>query len=141
MNARGIPTAAYQVLPKWGTPPPPARSGGYPRWGTPAGVLPHHQGTPGWGTPPPSGPGRGTPPPGVDRQMDRHESKHNLPVVLRTRSVKTKNLPVDFRVKKRNVKLYCFTVQKSVKTPTIKVITSKCYCQKFKILMPPLSTG
>ena len=28
-------------------------------------------------------------PPGVDRQMDRHMSKHNLAVVLRTRSVKS----------------------------------------------------
>ena len=61
MNARGIPTAAYEVLhllscTRWGTspsgyPPPPARSdgGGYPRWCTP------HLGTPwpgpmGWGT-------------------------------------------------------------------------------------------
>ena len=47
---------------------------------------------PGSGTPPPPlGPGWGTPPPpGVDRQMDRYESKHNLPVVLRTGSVITK---------------------------------------------------
>ena len=35
-------------------------------------------------------------PPGVDRQMDRHESKHNLPVVLRTRSVITQNFQQRF---------------------------------------------
>ena len=40
MNARGIPTAAYQVLhllsyTRWGTPPRPGPTGGYPRWGTP----------------------------------------------------------------------------------------------------------
>ena len=81
VNARGIPTAAYQVLLKMGYPPPhrgipltrsdrggvpevgfpSARSDGegYPRWGTPIGVPPS-QGTPrpdptgrylGWGTP------------------------------------------------------------------------------------------
>ena len=50
-----------------------------------AGVPPIR---PGWGTPPPSGPGSGTPP--VDGQTDRHVSKHKLPVVLRTRSVKLK---------------------------------------------------
>ena len=76
---------------RWGTP-----RQGYPPsqvwWGgTPGGVLPTGPGgVPpvglGWGTPL-SGPGRGTPPPGVDRQMDRHMSKHNLPVVVRTRSV------------------------------------------------------
>ena len=158
VNARGIPTAAYQVLPGWGTPPcrgtPLARSiggvpevryplvrapphwgptpsqvwpgGGFLRWGTPlpglmgvpkvgyplsgyplarsdggtqGGVPPvrvppgqvwwgYPPAGPGWGTPLLPGPGQGTPPPGVDRQMDRHESKHNLPVVLRTRSVK-----------------------------------------------------
>ena len=81
VNARGIPTAAYQVLhllPKVGSPPlrqgythPPARSdsGGYPRWGNPPtrGTPPQHRspsarsdgGYPRWGTPP----GRGTPPP------------------------------------------------------------------------------
>ena len=126
MNARGIPTAAYQVLPRWGTPPPlgyspcPGSTGGYLRWGTPTprqgtawpgqtGGVPKvgypHQGTPHqvqpggyprWGTPswnwlgyPPHLDLAGVPPPppGVDRQMDRHESKHNLPVVLCTRSV------------------------------------------------------
>ena len=53
VNTRGIPTVAYQVLPRWGPPPrsgyPPwARSDGgrgYPRWGTPPAG-------PGWGTPP-----------------------------------------------------------------------------------------
>ena len=69
------PSQAQQGGTQGGVPPvgvplwlgyPPARSGRYP---------------------PPTGPGWGTPPPGVDRQKDRHESKHNLPVVLRTRSV------------------------------------------------------
>ena len=66
VNARGIPTATYEVLhPRWGTPPvgvapwPGLMGGGYPRWGTP------HRGTPQpglmggylrWGTS-----GRGTP--------------------------------------------------------------------------------
>ena len=80
VNARGIPTAAYQILPRWGTggTPGQVRWGGYPRWGTPCGVHPPvgvplhwstprpgltggypHQGTPGQGTPQP-GP-RGTP--------------------------------------------------------------------------------
>ena len=49
-----------------------------------AGVPPHQT----WSGYPPSGPGRGTPPPRCG-QTDRHVSKHNLPVVLRTRSVKT----------------------------------------------------
>ena len=48
VNARGIPTAAYQVL-LGGVPPhgvPPARSdGGYQRWGTPQSGYPH-QSTP-----------------------------------------------------------------------------------------------
>ena len=93
---RGTPPKPGQTgggYPRWGTPSrgtPLARSdGGYPRWGTPwqgyppAGVPPSDLP----GVPPLSGPGRGTPP-GVDRQMDRHVSKHNLPVVLRTRSAK-----------------------------------------------------
>ena len=45
VNTKGIPIAAYQVLPEEGYPPPPvgvpllARSdkGGYPRWSTPLG--------------------------------------------------------------------------------------------------------
>ena len=61
LNARGIPTAAYQVLPRWGTPPPGKSDGGGTRggvppqrWGTPLGYPPvriPHQGTPHWGTP------------------------------------------------------------------------------------------
>ena len=81
MNARGIPTAAYQVLhllswPRWGTPPsgyPPPRSdggvylrwgtlcpgptGGYPRWGR--SIPPRsNRGYPTSGMPP-IGPGQG----------------------------------------------------------------------------------
>ena len=105
VNARGIPTAAYQVLhllscTRWGThlsgyPPPPARSNrGYPRWGTsrqgtPPGPGLTGGGYPRWGTPPVR-PGWGTPPVwtwpgypplGVNRLI-------TLPsLVLRTRSV------------------------------------------------------
>ena len=126
VNARGIPTAAYQVLHllpevgyppptgvrssprpglrsdrggylRWGTPlarsngggtprqgTPPARfDGGYPRWGNPPSWT-----WPGWGTPPArTWPGYPPPPPGVDRQIHK---KHNLSVLLRTRSVKKK---------------------------------------------------
>ena len=92
------------VFPSRGTPWPGLRAG-YLRWGSPCcwgtpqlryprpgpmGGVPEVGYPPGWtwlGYLPQPGPGRGTPP-GVDRQMDRHESKHNLPVVLRTRSVK-----------------------------------------------------
>ena len=68
---------------RWGTPMPGLMGVpevGYPQPGEvpPAG--------PGWSTPSPSGPGRGTPP--RCGQTDRHVSKHNLPIVLRTRSVK-----------------------------------------------------
>ena len=76
MNARGIPTATYQVLhllPEVGYPPPGGTTlakspqGGYPRWGTPQPGL--MGGIQGGGTPsqvgyPPAGPGWGTPPPG-----------------------------------------------------------------------------
>ena len=70
VHARGIPTAAYQVLhllTEVGY-TRPGLMGGYLRWGTP----PPSRGTPGWtwlGYPPPPGPGQGTPP-GVDRQTD-----------------------------------------------------------------------
>ena len=61
--------------------PGPMGGGGVPEVGYP----------PSWtwlGYPPPPGPVRRTPPPpGVDRQMNRHVSKHNLPVVLSTWSV------------------------------------------------------
>ena len=116
MNARGIPTAAYQVLhllPEAGYPPPPNWQGvppwpglmggtlpggtppwvppgqvwwGYLRWGTPrggTGGVPPLAG-PGWATSL-SEPSQGTPP--RCGQTGRHVSKHNLPVVLRTRSV------------------------------------------------------
>ena len=60
MNARGTPATAYQVLPEVGYPAPqPGLTGG-----TRGGVPPFRCG-----------------------QTDRHVSKHNLPVVLRTRSV------------------------------------------------------
>ena len=78
MNARGIPTAAYQVLlggvpPRRGT-PPSARSDGGTRGGVPPiwtwlGYPPPQLDL-AWVPPPPAGPGRGTPPPGVDRQTD-----------------------------------------------------------------------
>ena len=104
----GTPSQVWQGSTRAGVPPcqvppqpglmggtrgrvPPTRSNrGYQRWGTP------HRDTswqgypltgPGWGTPPAWTWLGYPPPPGVDRQMDRHESKHSLPVVLRTRSV------------------------------------------------------
>ena len=92
VNARGIPTAAYQVLhPRWGTPPPPWQGfppparGRVPEVGYPLAGAPLPQldlaGVPPWTWP-------GYPPPvWTDRMMDRHVSKHYLPVVLRTRSV------------------------------------------------------
>ena len=60
VNARGIPTAAYQVLPRWGTPPARSNREGVPKVGYPLpgswlwegvpGVppigVPLHQGTP-----------------------------------------------------------------------------------------------
>ena len=91
MNARGIPTAAYQVLhlltevgypPCWGT-PRPGLTGGYPRQGTPSlgtslvryplfgyphwvpltwTSLGYPPPGPGSGTTPLPGPGSGTPP-------------------------------------------------------------------------------
>ena len=156
MNARGIPTATYQVLhlltevgyppsgyplsrsaggvpevgyPPLGYPPPsgyPPPLGYLPCWGTPRSGYPP-QGTPQSGyppvrvppirvppawtwlgyppawtwlryPPPPPGPDSGTPPPRcgqtdrwMDGWMDRHVSKHYLPVVLCTRSVKIQN--------------------------------------------------
>ena len=138
MNARGVPTAAYQVLiccpvtggypPAGGTPPwvplLDLTGGTHPCWRSTPPRVPHIR--PGWGVPypcqgypasgtplldlveyppphwtwlwyPPSDlaevphvrPGWGTPlrPPGqveyplVDRQTDRHVSKHNFPYV------------------------------------------------------------
>ena len=76
VNARGIPTAAYQVLlggvsppPRQDTPPPRpglVRGGGYLRWGTPIrypdGQVRRGGGYLGWGTPPArSDGGRGYP--------------------------------------------------------------------------------
>ena len=106
VNARGIPTAAYQVLHLLAC-----------MGGPPAGGVPLVRGYPS-----PSGPGRGypsvwillgyLPPPAgppcgqwTNRRMDRHVSKHNLPsyylttrsvnitsrLVLRTRSVNIGN--------------------------------------------------
>ena len=77
------------LAPDWDT-PPPSREPGTRAWGTP---LP----LPLTSSPPPSrkGPEAGegtwnqrlTPPSHVDRQKDRHQWKHFLPVVLRTWSV------------------------------------------------------
>ena len=82
-------TTAYQVLPRWGTPPPAMSDGG---WGVVKVGYPPHRGTPrpgptggwggtsggilpSWGTPP-SGPGLGTPPPQVwtDRRTDTSQN-------------------------------------------------------------------
>ena len=87
LMGRGVPEVGY---PHQGTPPPTWTWLGYPP--DLAGIPPHldlarvppHLDLA--RVNPPPGPGW-VPPPGVDRQMDRHESKHNLPVVLRTRSV------------------------------------------------------
>ena len=79
----GYPPLGYPSHPGSGVPGVPLH------WGTPLPGLGGTQGTPRQGTPLlPGNPPLGYPPPGVDRQKDRHESKHNLPVVLRTRSVK-----------------------------------------------------
>ena len=96
VNARGIPTAAYQVLLRWGTRPParsdrgvpkvgyppvrvpprPGLLGGYPRWGiphwstAPTGLPPCRGTSPGQGTPlvrvPPRLDLAGVPPPHLD---------------------------------------------------------------------------
>ena len=84
----GVPEVRFPPAlagPGRGTPPQPGLTGGVPEVGYPPAGLD-------WGTPPPTWtwPGYPPPPPGVDRQMDKQESKHNLPVVLRTRSVTMK---------------------------------------------------
>ena len=83
----GIP---HQGTPCWDTHP----HQGTPHLGTPHQGIPH-LGSPGQGTAPPirvpsPGPGSGTPARcgQTDGWIDRHVSKHYLPVVLRTRSVK-----------------------------------------------------
>ena len=109
VNARGIPTATFQVLhllsevgypPPSGTPPPPMarsnRKGGYPRWGIPPSGYPparSNRGYPRWGTrrsgyPPPqlAGPGRLPPPRQV--WIDKQSETITSHLVLRTRSVK-----------------------------------------------------
>ena len=91
VNARGIPTAAYQVLhllTEVGYPPlgyPPSRSdGGYPRWGTTHWGTPPSRSDPGgtrggvlpigvppcWGTPCQGIPPLGYPPIGVPPRLD-----------------------------------------------------------------------
>ena len=72
----GYPPLGYPC-PGSGVPPL-----GYLSIGVPLSWLGGYPGYPLSGYPP----CRGTPL-GVDRQKDRHESKHNLPVILRTRSV------------------------------------------------------
>ena len=63
------------------------RGGRYLRWGG-VGTLARGVGTLDGGVGTFNGGYLRVPPsPGVNRQMDRHQSKHNLPVVLRTRSV------------------------------------------------------
>ena len=109
VNARGIPTAAYQVLHlRWGTPSPSSRGtpwpgpmGMYPTPPSPArsdggctqGGVPPGQVQQGGGylrqVPPPAGPGWGTPlrldlarvlpPSGVDRQDDGQTRVKTLP--------------------------------------------------------------
>ena len=81
-----------------GVSPYPGRTGGYPilGWGYPLPGLGRvlHLSGPGQG-PPPSRPGLGNPPPHPDLagvttpcgQTDRHASKHDLPIVQRTRAV------------------------------------------------------
>ena len=111
---RGVsstPSVTRGGVPPWQGYPLARSDGGYLRWGTPRpGGVPPPAG-PGWGTPhwtwlgyppqsdlagvPPTPPHQtwlGYPPPQVwtDRRMDKHVSKHNLPVVLRTRSVMIK---------------------------------------------------
>ena len=86
----------YHLLPEVGYPLTRSDGGGYPRWDTPhlhlAGVPPPiwtwlgypHQTWLGY---PPHLVLAWVPPPPRCRQTDRHVSKHNIPVVLRTRSV------------------------------------------------------
>ena len=97
VNARGTPTAAYQVLHllfcvRGGTPavegtPCQGSYHGVPPVWTWLGYLPHLDLA--GGTPPPLA-RWGTPCGQTDGWMDRHVSKHYLPVVLRTRSVTIK---------------------------------------------------
>ena len=95
------PCSKYSLCcPNW---VPPPRPGYPPSQGTPPGYPPGQGTPPSWtwqGTPPPRLPhdilgnvakhcGIWVPPPlWTDRLMDRHVSKHYLPVVLRTRAVK-----------------------------------------------------
>ena len=85
----GVPLAGYTPL---SAGVPPGRSDRGTRGGVPPWHSTSQQGYPS----PPSGPGWGTRPiwtwsgtPSRCGQTDRHVSKHNLPVVLRMRSVKT----------------------------------------------------
>ena len=77
------------VRPGQGTPPPPPpiRPGQCTPHQTWLGYLPPVR--PGWGTPPPHLDLAGVPAPPRCGQADRHVPRHNLPVILRTRSVIT----------------------------------------------------
>ena len=79
INARGIPTAVYQVLHVLSCPGGGGTLQGVPGWGIPILTL-----YPSWGTPL-AGPGLVAPPPSrldlarYPPPLDRHVSKHNLP--------------------------------------------------------------
>ena len=118
--------------PSWGTPVrvPPS-------WGTPIGVPPvrvcPHSGTPqagpGSGTPPPPDLARVPPPPPqvwtdrwMDGWMDRHVSKQNLPVVVRTWSVKICESVL--------VQIYCISQVSKIKNKRHKFLQC-CGCCEF----------
>ena len=90
---RGVSSTPSVILYEVGYPPPqPGLTEGVPpHWGTPPGQVLGGVTRPPPGLdlagvpPPPPGPGWGTPPPPPG--VDRHVSKHYLPIVLRTRSV------------------------------------------------------
>ena len=107
---------------------PLARSDrGYLRWGTPqpglmgipkVGYLPGQT----WlGYPPPIWTWPGYPPTGVDRQMNRHVSKHNFPVVLRMRSVKMMASPLVHVQKERSMTMDWLTYH-----PVIEWVAMTC---------------
>ena len=130
-TARHVVSTPSVVLP--GTPPP----AGYPPvlagWGVPY-LGPPPAGYPPWQVTPPAGPGRVPPrlPNGIlgnvakhygiwvppCGQTDRHVSKHYLPVVLRTRAVKTDSF-----------KVICIVCENS---NWLLLTSLECYCVKCK---------